>query len=111
MENEVSSWNDDRLDELNRRMDEGFVRVDDRFVRLEGEMKEGFVRVDDRFVRLEGEMKEGFAEVRGEIRFLGERFDRLGERFDRLTHALMVAGVSFGIGMFAAFGGILAALI
>lgn len=70
MENELSSWNDDRLDELNRRVDEGFVRVDERFVRLEGEMKGGFAKVDR-------EMKEGFAELRGEMGYLGERFDRL----------------------------------
>jgi hypothetical protein len=70
MEGEVSNWNDDRLDELNRRMDEGFVRVDDQFVRLEGKMNEGFAKVDR-------EMNEGFAELRGEMGYLGQRFDRL----------------------------------
>jgi len=70
MESEVSNWNDDRLDELNRRVEEGFVRVDERFVRLEGEMRGGFTKVDR-------EMKEGFAELRGEMGYLGERFDRL----------------------------------
>jgi len=70
MESEVSNWNDDRLDELNRRVDEGFVRVDERSVRLEGEMKGSFAKVDR-------EMKEGFAELRGEMGQLGQRFDRL----------------------------------
>jgi hypothetical protein len=69
-ESEVSNWNDDRLDELNRRMGDGFVRVEERFVRLEGEMKGGFAKVDR-------EVKEGFAELRGKMGYLGERFDRL----------------------------------
>jgi len=59
MERQMNSWNEDRLDELNRRVDEGFK-----------ETREGFTRVDR-------EMKEGFAELRGEMRYLGERFDRL----------------------------------
>ena len=41
MERPVDSWNDDRLDELSRHMDEGFK-----------EMREGFERVDRRFERL-----------------------------------------------------------
>jgi hypothetical protein len=97
MENEASSWNDERLDELHRRVDEGFVCVDQRFVHLEGEMKAGFDKVDVK-------MKEGFAEVKGEIRYMGERFDRL-------SHALMVAGLSFGIGVFAALAGLIVALV
>lgn len=41
MERQMDNWNDDRLDELSRRMDEGFK-----------EMREGFARVDRRFERL-----------------------------------------------------------
>lgn len=110
MDTPMDSWNDDRLDELNGRMDKGFAHVDERFIRLEGEMKEGFARVDDRFVRLEGEMKEGFAEIRGELRQMNDRFDRrfdcVDEKFNRLMHALMVAGLSFGITTFATLGGL-----
>jgi hypothetical protein len=40
-EADVERWNDDRLDELSRRMDAGFK-----------EMKEGFVQVGDRIDRL-----------------------------------------------------------
>jgi hypothetical protein len=42
MEGPMDNWNDSRLDELSRRMDGGFTKVDERFVRLEGEMKAGF---------------------------------------------------------------------
>lgn len=41
MERPMDNWNDDRLDELSRRMDEGFK-----------EMREGFGRIDRRFERL-----------------------------------------------------------
>ncbi len=42
MEKPMSNWNDDRLDELSRRMDDGFK-----------EMREGFARMDERFDRLQ----------------------------------------------------------
>lgn len=72
MESDMSSWNDDRLDELSSRMDDGFK-----------EMREGFARVDRRFDQMserfatKEEMNKGFVEVKGEIRFLSERFDSL----------------------------------
>lgn len=40
-ERDVENWNDDRLDELSRRMDNGFK-----------EMREGFAGVNDRIDRL-----------------------------------------------------------
>jgi len=40
---------DERMDDLNHRVDEGFERVDDRFERIETR----FDRVDDRFERIE----------------------------------------------------------
>lgn len=40
-EGDVENWNDDRLDELSRRVDAGFK-----------EMREGFARVDSRLDRL-----------------------------------------------------------
>jgi hypothetical protein len=41
MERPMDNWNDDRLDELSRHLDEGFK-----------EMREGFARIDQRFERL-----------------------------------------------------------
>jgi len=102
MENEVSNWNDDRLDELNRRVDEGFAKVDKRFdqvdkrfERVEGEMKEGFAKVDR-------EIKEGFAELRGEMGYLGERFDRL-------LHTLVLISWGFAGTLVAALAAVLVA--
>jgi len=41
MESKRANWNDDRLDELSRRVDDGFK-----------EMREGFARVDEKFDRV-----------------------------------------------------------
>jgi hypothetical protein len=90
METPMDSWNDDRLDELSGRMDAGFKETKEGFARVDGEMKDGFARADR-------EMKEGFAELRGEMRYLGERFDRL-------LHTLAL--ISWGVA-----GTLLAALI
>jgi hypothetical protein len=97
MEKPMDSWNDDRLDELNRRVDEGFSRVDQRFEQFNREMKEGFTRVDR-------EMKEGFAEIRGEMRYLGERFDRL-------LHTLIVVALGFAGTVFAALASLIVFLL
>ncbi|MGN6815381.1 MAG: hypothetical protein ACTHK3_04770 [Solirubrobacterales bacterium] len=76
-EGKVSSWNDDGLDELNRRVDEGFAKVD-------------------------RDMKEGFAELRGEMGYLGERFDRL-------LHTLVLISWGFAGTLVAALAAVLVA--
>ena len=73
-EGKVENWNDDRLNELSRRMDNGFAKVD-------REMKEGFARVD-------GEMKEGFAKV-------DRRFERVNDRLDKLFYIQILFLISF----------------
>lgn len=91
----MDNWNDDRLDELSNRVDEGFAKVD-------REMKEGFARVDQRFEGVA--TREEMGEVKAEIQLLNSKFDRL-------AHSLMVAGISFGISMFALLASLLVALI
>jgi glutathionyl-hydroquinone reductase len=77
MERPITEWNDDRLDELNGRVKDGFAQVDERFIRLEGEMKEGFAKVDERFDKERFARREEMSEVRADLRHLGQRFDRL----------------------------------
>jgi two-component sensor histidine kinase len=64
METEMDSWNDDRLDELNGRVKDGFKAVDKRFE-----------QVDKRFEQVA--TRDEMAEVRADLRSLNERFDRL----------------------------------
>jgi len=72
METPMTEWNDDRLDELNGRMKEGFADVDKRFDKVD----KRFDKVDERFARIEGEMKAGF--------------EKLNDRFDRLYYLIVM---------------------
>jgi hypothetical protein len=90
---DVSSWNDDRLDELARDVKAGFEKVDARFD-----------KVDARFAKVEGEMKEGFETVDQKI---DAGFASVGEKFERLYRLLLVSAVSVIVSL---LGGI-AALI
>ena len=64
-EGTVESWNDERLDELSRRMDAGF-----------NEMREGFARIDRKF----------------ELVAKKEDLQLLTSRFDRLQNTLLIIG-------------------
>jgi hypothetical protein len=93
METPMDSWNDERLDELSRRMDDGFKEMREGFARIDQrveqvvsreEMKELIASVNTRFDRVENEMKDGFARV-------DQRFEHVDQRFDRLYYAMVTA--------------------
>jgi len=90
VERPMTEWNDDRLDELNGRMKEGFAIVDKRFEQVD----KRFAKVDEHFVRLEREMKDGFATVDERFRRTDERmeagFERINGRLDRIHHVFIV---------------------
>ncbi|HEX5591712.1 MAG TPA: hypothetical protein VFX35_00015 [Solirubrobacterales bacterium] len=86
MEREMTHWNDDRLDELNGRVKDGFSEVDKRFEQVD----KRFDKVDERFVRLEGEMKQGFAYS---DKRMEAGFERINDRLDRLYQLLLVSTV------------------
>jgi hypothetical protein len=81
-EENVESWNEERMDELSGRVDDGFK-----------EMREGFARVDARFERLHTR--------------LDARFDKIDARFDKLFLAVFTAGVGFAATTIAALIGAL----
>jgi hypothetical protein len=108
----MNTWNDDRLDELNQRVSEGFTRVDRemdrRFDEAAAEMDRRFGQaaeeMDRRFGQADAEMNRRFNEADARFdRFeiaVGSRFDevamelrRINERFDRLLSTLVVASV------------------
>ena len=51
-EGTVESWNDERMDELSRRMDDGFKEMRAGFTQIGMEMSEGFLEVNKRIDRL-----------------------------------------------------------
>jgi tetrahydromethanopterin S-methyltransferase subunit G len=70
METPMTEWNDDRLDELNGRMKDGFAEVDKRFEQVD----KRFEQVDKRFEQVA--TKEEITEVRVQLNRLNDRFDR-----------------------------------
>lgn len=95
MERQMDSWNDGRLDELTSRVDKGFEKIDERFEKIESEMKAGFAKAAS---------KEELKEVKDELK-------NLSGRIDRLLHAFVVAAITFGVGVFGTFGGVVLALL
>jgi chromosome segregation ATPase len=105
MEDRVDRWNDDRLDELSRRMDEGFKEMREGFDRMvtREEVKEIITTINARIEQVDRETKERFEQAGRETK---EGFDKVGretkegfqqvdERFDRLYYTLITA--SFGL--------------
>jgi len=78
-EADVESWNDERLDELSRRMDAGFEKAATKveLSALKNEMNLRFDEFDARWNRFERSIGGQFNEVSSEIRHLSDRFDRL----------------------------------
>src|SRR3954453_16215790 len=85
METEMDCWNDDRLDELNGRVKDGFVDVKKRFEQVDKRFEQvdkRFEQVDKRFEQVDKRFEQvatraEMAEVRADLRSLNERFDRL----------------------------------
>ena len=74
MEAMRESWTDDRMDDLNGKVDALRVETRTDFAAVRGEMKGEFAAV-------RGEMKAEFAAVRTEMR---EGFEQIEKRFDRI---------------------------
>jgi hypothetical protein len=81
-EGKVENWNDDRLDELSRRMDNGFMEI-------RTEMREGFARVDARFAQMDA------------------KFDRVDAKFNKLFIAILTVGGGFAATTIASLLGVL----
>jgi hypothetical protein len=80
-EAEMTEWNDGRLDELSKRVDDGFVSVDKRFQ-----------QVDERFNQMDRKMDAGFARLENSI-------DALGRRMDAFHHVLFQGTVAMVVGV------------
>lgn len=83
---EMAEWNDGRLDDLSERVD-----------RIEKKMDNGFVRIDSKFERLERKMDEGFARIDG-------NFARIDDKFDALYRILFNAAVAMVVGVLGLLG-------
>jgi hypothetical protein len=79
-EGEVENWNDDRLDELSRRMDAGFTRVD--------------LGMNRRFDEVD-------CKIDGEFDKVSREFGRLNDRLDKLFWGIGFVGLTIGLNILA----------
>jgi len=91
----MENWNDERLDELSRRMDAGFEQV-----ATKTEMNQRFDAVEREMTLRFGEVDRCFAEV-------GKRFDKIDMQLERVNDRLDFMGNTFIL----ACAGIVAAVL
>jgi tetrahydromethanopterin S-methyltransferase subunit G len=75
-------WTDERLDDLNKKVDDGFTET-------KAEMREGFARVEGEIKRLDGNLGELRREVSARFDKVDARFDAVDERFEALNRTLI----------------------
>jgi hypothetical protein len=109
-EGAVEKWNDDRLDELSRRMDsgfkemrEGFARVDARFAQMDAK----FIQVDDRFAQMDAKFIQVDARFAQMDAKFDAKFDRVDAKLDKLFIAVLTVGGGFAATTVASLLGIL----
>jgi uncharacterized coiled-coil DUF342 family protein len=86
------TWTDERLDDLNKKVDDGFARVGDDIRELRGELKtqgkELRAEIKAQGEELRGEIKSQGKELRGEMNELRRE---MNERFDSVNRTLVGA--------------------
>lgn len=82
------TWTDQRLDDLNKKVDKGFADVDAHFHRFEKSVAEGFARVD-----------ADIRELRGDVKDLNTRFDTMHQTMVRGFIALAGLMVTCFVGL------------
>jgi hypothetical protein len=100
MEAMRQSWTDDRLDDLNRKVDQRFDRVDDRFDQADREAERRFKEVDRRLDGFEVDIRE----VRAQITELGAQTHA---RLDSIQRSIMFGALTLTGGMIAGFAGMI----
>lgn len=82
MEAMRQSWSDDRLDDLNKRVDAGFIRVDGQFARVDAQ----FARLD---AKIDSKIDAAAAELRQEMQM---GFHQVNSRFDAMQQTMIRIG-------------------
>jgi len=97
MEAMRQSWSDDRLDDLNKRVDSGFTRVDARFAQMEERMDARFARFEAKFdSKIDTAATELRQQMQADTHQLNSRFDAMQQTFIRVGGGLI--GVLFASG-------------
>ncbi|HEU4707440.1 MAG TPA: hypothetical protein VFS64_09640 [Solirubrobacterales bacterium] len=82
-------WTDERLDDLNAKVDRGFAET-------KAEMREGFGKVDRRFAEAKTETAERFDRVETRME---KGFAEMNARFDRMQRTLFAGLVALCVAL------------
>lgn len=92
----MESWNDERMDELSRRVDAGFEKTATK-VELTATKEEMNLRFDG----VERAMKERFAEVNRDSGEVKHELRRVNDRLDKLFYGVGFLGLTLGLNLLA----------
>ena len=95
------SWTDERLDDLNGRVSDGFDRVEGQVRDLRGEMNARFEKVDERFDKVEAKFDKRFAQV-------DAKFERIDDQLGSIQRAVILLAVTLSGSMIAGFAAMIA---
>jgi len=87
-------WADERLDDLNEKVDKGFAEMREGFVRVDGEVKELRRETKAEIKELRREMHAGFDKVDARFDKMDERFSKMSDRFDGLGQILIGGAIA-----------------
>lgn len=85
----MENWNDDRLDELSRRVDEGFKEAATK------------VEMNHRFDEVHRTMKAGFEGVNREFDEVNRELHGVSDRLDKLFYGVGFVGLTIGLNIVA----------
>lgn len=111
MEAMREAWTDDRLDNLNGKVDAGFARMDARFNAMEARMDQRFdamqAHFDKRLDTMQAHLDKRLdtMQVHLDTRLEGQdrRFEAIDERLDGLQRILVVTQMTFILGLLGLF--------
>jgi SMC interacting uncharacterized protein involved in chromosome segregation len=86
MEAMRESWTDDRLDDLNGKVDSLRIEAKAEFAAVRGEMK-------DEFASVRAEMREGFERIEKRFDKVDERFEKVDARFEKVDERFQKAEI------------------
>ncbi len=107
-------WSDERLDGLDRKVDDGFARGEGEIRELRQEMNHRFDRVDERFrgvdIRFDAVDKQ-LETIDSRLNSMDQRFNSIDVGIEALNQRLFMAAVAVIVAMIGAAGAIVAAMI
>ena len=108
-------WTDERLDDLNHRVDSGFEEVSREFQAIRLEMRTEFAAVRGEIAGLRSDMATEFGSVRGEIAGLrgqmATEFAAVRGEMAAMNRTLIQVGAGFMVTMFVGFAATIATVL